>query len=73
MTASEKPSRRPVAEVGCDTCGHLACVCQIKEKHDEACPFLRAATCSVGIECEHGRDVCPQCDPCTCGHKGTEL
>ncbi len=19
------------------------------------------------IECEHGYDVCPECDPCTCG------
>jgi hypothetical protein len=22
--------------------------------------------CPVGIECQHGYDVCPTCDPCTC-------
>lgn len=22
--------------------------------------------CPVGIECDHGYDVCPVCDPCTC-------
>lgn len=23
-------------------------------------------TCPVAVECEHGFDVCPTCDPCTC-------
>lgn len=31
------------------------------------CPMHRAMTCAVAIECEHGYDVCPKCDPCTCG------
>ena len=47
-------------------CGHIACVCNIETNHSEDCKFRRAATCSVGIECEHGYDVCPICDPCTC-------
>jgi len=36
------------------------------EEHDENCRLRRAATGSIGIECEHGYDVCPICDPCTC-------
>ena len=44
-------------------------VCTTKETHNPECKFLRAITCPVGIECEHGYDVCPSCDPCTC--KGT--
>ena len=35
-------------------------------KHRPDCPLLRAVKCAVPIECEHGYDVCPQCDPCTC-------
>lgn len=53
--------------VGCDVCGHLACVCSIKEKHpDPECRFRVSATCAVPIECDHGYDVCTKCDPCTC-------
>lgn len=52
--------------LGCKTCGHISCVCSIKVRHDKACRFLRAATYPVGIACDHGFDVCPICDPCTC-------
>ena len=52
--------------IGCDECGHLACVCQILSDHIDGCRFRLAATCPVPIECEHGRDCCPECDPCTC-------
>lgn len=55
------------------TCGHIACVCVIKMIHKPDCKFLKAATCAVGIECEHGYDVCPKCDPCTCGLVGKEI
>jgi len=34
-------------------------------EHQPGCP-LDAATGPVGVVCEHGYDVCPQCDPCTC-------
>lgn len=34
--------------------------------HERGCPMGRAVQCAVGVECEHGYDVCPQCDPCTC-------
>lgn len=34
--------------------------------HDSHCLFLQAVKSSVGIECTHGHDVCPICDPCTC-------
>jgi len=53
-------------DVGCDTCGHLACVCAILKEHEEGCRFRLAAACAVPIECDHGYDVCPQCDPCSC-------
>ena len=52
--------------VGCQECGHIACVCDIKAKHKEDCLFRIAATCSIPVECEHGYDVCPECDPCNC-------
>lgn len=47
------------------TCGHIACVCHILEEHVQGCLYRLAAT-GVALECEHGRDVCPRCDPCTC-------
>jgi len=37
-----------------------------EEQHKEGCRYWRALVCSVPIECEHGHDVCPTCDPCTC-------
>lgn len=36
------------------------------EKHRPGCLFREASLCSVGVQCEHGYDVCPKCDPCTC-------
>lgn len=52
--------------IGCTKCGHLACVCAIQAAHDKGCKFRFSATCAVPVECEHGYDVCPICDPCTC-------
>ena len=52
--------------VACLKCQHFACVCEILVTHKPDCKFLKAATCSIAIECEHGYDVCPECDPCTC-------
>lgn len=54
----------------CLICEYFSCVCEIQANHDNLCKFRRAATGPVGIECEHGRDVCPKCDPCTCGPRG---
>lgn len=50
----------------CKECGRLACICPDKERHHEHCWFLAAVSCPVAIECPHGYDVCPRCDPCTC-------
>lgn len=51
----------------CD-CQLIQCVCATKREHDQGCRFRRALTCPIGIACEpHGEDVCPVCDPCTCG------
>jgi hypothetical protein len=35
-------------------------------KHARKCPERLARECAAPIECEHGFDVCPTCDPCTC-------
>lgn len=37
-----------------------------RESHKKGCPMARALG-SVAIECKHGYDCCPECDPCTCG------
>lgn len=34
--------------------------------HAPGCKYRTAIVTPVGIECEHGYDVCPTCDPCTC-------
>lgn len=52
--------------VGCDACGHLSCVCATIRDHADGCRFRTAVVCPVGIECDHGYDVCPVCDPRTC-------
>ena len=39
---------------------------RMAEGHEEGCKFRRAVVCAVAIECKHGYDVCPTCDPCTC-------
>lgn len=36
------------------------------EQHQPGCTMRLALTCAAAIECEHGCDVCPTCDPCTC-------
>lgn len=64
--------------VGCLQCGHIMTTdrpceaCGIRRMHRRRCKFRRAAAGAVGIECEHGYDVCPICDPCTCreGERG---
>lgn len=55
-----------IPNCGCAKCGHLACVCKIKREHGPKCAYRLAAAGPVGIECEHGYDTCPICDPCTC-------
>jgi hypothetical protein len=52
-------------EKGC-WCGLIACVCAVAARHRPSCRFRVSILCPVGIECEHGYDVCPKCDPCTC-------
>jgi hypothetical protein len=34
--------------------------------HKDDCALIRAMTCRVAIECDHGYDVCPICDECLC-------
>jgi hypothetical protein len=65
-TESGEVRKVPESSIGCDTCGHLACVCDTLREHKDGCQYRLAVTCAVGIECKHGYDVCPECDPCTC-------
>lgn len=39
-------------------------------QHDKDCKLDRALRGRV--ECEHGYDVCPKCDPCSCQRKPPE-
>ena len=66
MTITDADFHMPYCAGGCPKCGHLSCVCAVNRNHKADCPFRRAVTVPIGIECEHGRDVCPVCDPCTC-------
>lgn len=50
----------------CSKCEFIECVCDIIETHLESYKFRKAATFKVAIECDHGYDVCPECDSCTC-------
>lgn len=49
----------------CD-CRLIECVCLVARQHKAKCQFRKALTCAVAIACDHGRDVCPICDACTC-------
>ncbi len=35
-------------------------------QHAPDCRRAVALRCPVGVECPHGYDFCPACDPCTC-------
>ena len=35
-------------------------------QHARHCRFRIALENRIGVECPHGYDVCPICDPCTC-------
>ncbi len=56
----------PVVSIEAEMGGALLKDAAVKKLHAPDCPFYRAANCPVGIECDHGYDVCPICDPCTC-------
>lgn len=61
-------ARDRVADCNCD---QIVCVCNEIRAHKIKCRFRVALTCPVAIECDHGVDVCPQCDSCTCSVKPT--
>jgi hypothetical protein len=56
------------ADQYCTRCGNLVhCTCSLAKRHAPTCRFLRAATLSVELACDHGFQACPVCDPCDCG------
>lgn len=36
------------------------------QEHLPKCPYVLASAGVAPVECEHGFDCCPICDPCTC-------
>jgi hypothetical protein len=60
--------------VFCPDCGLIrdGCVCSARREHKPGCRFLRAASLSVELECHHGFQACPICDPCDCGAGATQ-
>lgn len=65
-TATGEVTETTADTLACEICQHFACICGIRTEHEKGCKFRRAATCAFPIACDHGRDVCPVCDPCTC-------
>jgi hypothetical protein len=66
-----------LSTAACRTCGFIVaiengkqvepCACDVNAAHPNVkCKYRVAAASSVAIECDHGYDVCPLCDPCTC-------
>lgn len=51
---------------GCPKCGNIPCLCDVMRWHRAGCNYRLAALSPVGVECDHGYDVCPTCDPCDC-------
>lgn len=47
-------------------CKQIRCVCDIILAHKKDCQLRVSSTCPIPIECQHGYDVCPSCDVCTC-------
>lgn len=41
-------------------------------RHEPGCKLAAAMRGTMLVECEHGYDVCPKCDPCTCTPKPPE-
>ncbi len=46
--------------------GHVRHLRSALWNHRRDCRLRVATDGAAGIECEHGHDVCPKCDPCTC-------
>lgn len=55
----------------CKKCGYISCVCRVRETHEDGCRLRISMECPVGVACDHGYDVCPICDKCTCGERIT--
>ena len=55
IVREDGPDRRPVTE----------CACMVAHHHKD-CPRRISVSGPVGIPCDHGLEVCPECDACTC-------
>lgn len=66
LAASRRRASAPEFRVDCSGCQRIACVCDVVAAHRAGCSYLVAVMCAVPIECEHGFDACPKCDPCDC-------
>ena len=44
--------------LACETCGHFACVCEVRTAHKDGCRLRLAVTCAIPISCDaHGQDA----------------
>jgi hypothetical protein len=63
---SEKAYMARGRVLDCD-CALIQCVCTEARKHKAGCQRRLAMTCAIPISCDaHGRDICEECDPCSC-------
>jgi len=72
--AGKEAKRIPWLDVDGRRVGEICSLCrsQWRDKlHNDACP-LRRALGPGRVECEHGYDVCPACDRCTCAGPAAE-
>lgn len=65
------PCRATPRQAECAAAGCGFCRAAAPKPHESTCPRGRAGG-AVAIECKHGFDVCPKCDPCTCGRGGSK-
>lgn len=62
--AIERVLREPISDK-C-RCEFIECICDEIKSHKPNCKYILSLSCAIPIECEHGYDVCHQCDPCDC-------
>lgn len=66
FTALSNMAMLPAYGVISSACNNVGNVRQHISGHDRQCPRYIAMFGAAGVECRHGFDACPECDPCTC-------
>lgn len=66
MRATYAADQPAVMALYADVHSLLKAALQAQVKHLPTCRLFVSSTCSTPVECDHGFDVCPQCDKCVC-------